>query len=137
MNADLVLLDTNVLSYIYKNDTRAVKYAPHIEGKIPVISFITTAEMYFGAYKNKWGVKSFKKLDTFLKKYTVIEFNYQICHEWAIIKAKLEEIGHSVEDSNDLWIAATARVADIPLITHNFKHFSKIPSLAVITIENT
>ena len=128
MNANLVLLDTNVLSYIYKNDTRAAKYASHIEGKIPVISFATVAEMYFGAYKNKWGVKSFKKLDTFLKKYTVIEFNYQICHEWAIIKAKLEEIGHSVEDSNDLWIAATARVADVPLITHNPRHFINIPS---------
>ena len=137
MSVDFVLLDTNVLSYIYKDDTRGAKYAPHIEGKTPVISFITVAEMYFGAYKAKWGEKSFKKLETFLKKYTVIEFNNQICHEWAIIKAKLEEIGHSVEDSNDLWIAATARVADVPLITHNPKHFINIPGLAVITVENS
>ena len=137
MSADFVLLDTNVLSYILKNNTRGAKYAPHIEGKIPVISFITVAEMYFGAYKAKWGVKSFKKLETFLKKYTVIEFNYQICHEWGIIKAELQEIGCPVDDENDLWIAATARVADVPLITHNPRHFINIPSLAVITVENT
>lgn len=137
MDADFILLDTNILSFILRNDTRAEKYAPFIEGRIPVISFVTVAEMYFGAYKGKWGARSFRELESFLRKYVVIEFNYQICREWGVIKAQLEEIGRPVEDDNDIWIAATARVTEIPLITHNPKHFINIPNLKLITVENT
>ena len=136
MDADFILLDTNILSFILRNDTRAEKYAPFIEGRIPAISFVTVAEMYFGAYKGKWGARSFKELESFLRRYVVIEFNYQICHEWGVIKAKLEEIGRPVDDNNDIWIAATARVFDVPLITHNVKDFVNIPDLNIVTIDN-
>ena len=81
------------------------------------------------------GGRSFKELGALLRRYTVIEFNYQVCHEWGVIKAKLEEIGRPVDDENDIWIAATARVAEIPLIPHNPKDFINIPNLDIVTID--
>lgn len=39
-----VVLDTDVVSFLFKNDARARKYQPHLGGKEVVISFMTLAE---------------------------------------------------------------------------------------------
>jgi len=41
-----VLLDTNIISFIFKKDTRAETYQPHLQGKILTTSFMTVAELY-------------------------------------------------------------------------------------------
>jgi predicted nucleic acid-binding protein len=40
-----MVVDTDVVSYLYKKDTRAALYEPHLEDAITVISFMTLAEM--------------------------------------------------------------------------------------------
>jgi tRNA(fMet)-specific endonuclease VapC len=34
--------------------------------------------------------------------------------------------------TNDLWIGCTARAANLPLVTRNTEHFSRIPGLQVV-----
>ena len=41
---DVVLLDTNIVSFLLKGDSRAKSYAPHLRGRILAISFMTVAE---------------------------------------------------------------------------------------------
>ncbi len=41
-----ILVDTSVLSLLFKHDTRAGGYVPRLAGKIGVISFVTLAELY-------------------------------------------------------------------------------------------
>lgn len=40
-----MVVDTDVVSYIYKKVTRAAKYEPHLVNAITSISFMTLAEM--------------------------------------------------------------------------------------------
>lgn len=40
-----VVLDTDVLSYLFKRDTRARSYRPHLLGKTIYVSFMTVAEL--------------------------------------------------------------------------------------------
>jgi tRNA(fMet)-specific endonuclease VapC len=52
---NILLLDTNVVSYLFKGDTRALAYAPIIQGNRLAISFVTVAELYEWAAIKKWG----------------------------------------------------------------------------------
>jgi hypothetical protein len=40
-----IVLDTNVVSYLFKGDTRASLYQPHVAHRLPIISFMTLAEL--------------------------------------------------------------------------------------------
>ena len=42
---DAVVLDTDVVSFLFKDDTRAELYRPHLTDKLLVISFMTLAEL--------------------------------------------------------------------------------------------
>ena len=40
-----VLLDTNIVSYLFKGDSRAALYAPHLLGRELAIAMMTVAEL--------------------------------------------------------------------------------------------
>jgi predicted nucleic acid-binding protein len=50
-----VILDTDVVSYIFDNKEPAKAFSPYLIGREIAISFITLGEVYRGAYKNNWG----------------------------------------------------------------------------------
>lgn len=51
----VVLLDTNVVAYLLKGDTRATAYAPLIANSQLAVSFMTVAELFEWAAIRKWG----------------------------------------------------------------------------------
>jgi predicted nucleic acid-binding protein len=53
MNAAIV--DTDVVSMLFKGDTRALAYRPHITGRLLGISFMTLAELERWPLERKWG----------------------------------------------------------------------------------
>jgi tRNA(fMet)-specific endonuclease VapC len=40
-----IVVDTDVLSYLFKGDTRGDLYRPHLDGQVLLISFMTLAEL--------------------------------------------------------------------------------------------
>jgi tRNA(fMet)-specific endonuclease VapC len=42
----VVIVDTDVVSFLFKGDTRAQAYREHLRGKTLAISFMTVAELY-------------------------------------------------------------------------------------------
>jgi hypothetical protein len=46
---DTVVVDTDVLSYTFKRDTRHTLYRPHLDGRTLLISFMTLAEVDYWA----------------------------------------------------------------------------------------
>lgn len=48
---DAVLLDTDVFSYLLKNDPRADPYRPHVRDQTLAVSFVTVGELLSGAEK--------------------------------------------------------------------------------------
>ena len=76
---DVILLDTNIVSFILKGDTRASDYEMHLKGRQLAISFMTVAELYQWAAVRKWGERRQDQLTQTLKvNYTVLSFDVSI-----------------------------------------------------------
>jgi len=129
---DSVIVDTDVLSYLFKGDTRAELYRPHLHGKLGVLSFMTIAELDFWASARNWGATRRAELSAFLEPYTVVHSDLRLCQMWAEIRNQVMRNGHHI-DTADCWIAATAQLYDIPLLTHNASHFVHVSGLKAVS----
>jgi len=114
-----LLVDTDVLSYIAWDRPQARSFAPFLLGKLSFISFVTVGEMYFGAEKANWGEPRVAKMETILRRYTVIPGTYEVARQYGRVKrAFCDQV-----DENDMWIAATALAYELPVVTNNLTHF--------------
>jgi len=135
MTLPKVIVDTNVVSYIMRGDALAEAYAPHLDGKLVAITFITVGEMYYGAEKKRWGDRRRKQLESVLRNFVVIPYDYEIAKYYARIVAAREQKGRPISFP-DAWIAASAVRHAVPLITHNVRDFEEIDGLEVISEAN-
>ncbi len=131
-SVDAVLVDTDVYSYLMSGKNYAKLYLPHVDGKLMAISFVAVGELYFGAYRRKWGQERLDDLRDRLRSAVIVPYDDAVCKTYAEIKTSVESKGSNVSD-NDLWIAACALRHAIPLVTNNRKHFDQIPGLVVIS----
>ena len=130
---NIVLLDTNIVSFMFKGDSRAKAYAPYVQGQRLAISFMTVAELYQWAAVRQWGTRRVKKLEQTLQTtYTILTFDMELCQRWGEVRAARRTMGKPISPE-DAWIAATALQYNLPLITHNPKDFDSIPALKIIT----
>ena len=91
-----------------------------------VISEITLAELYVGAYK--MGKKRLEPILRFLEEtFTIVPLSSAI-KTYAKTRAYLESTGNRLENM-DLFIAATALANGYTLVTHNTRHFARVPRL--------
>ncbi len=118
--------------WLKPKDTRAMLYAPRIQGKRLAISFVTLGELYFWGHKRRWGRKRWDELASRLRSVIVVPYDHAVCEIYAELKAELSASGRTV-DNNDLWIAACAVRHSITLVTHNRAHFQNVPRLAFIS----
>jgi tRNA(fMet)-specific endonuclease VapC len=132
MSNEFVVLDTNIVSFGFKKDTRRFLYEPHLDGRILAISAQTVAELELMPLKNNWSTQRHASLRSDIRKYIVLEADPQICRLWATIQANARRTGRSIA-VGDTWIAATALAYQIPLITHDPGDFDGIEGLEVIT----
>jgi len=127
-----VLVDTNVVSFLFKGDTRAESYAPHLRGHSLAISFMTVAELFQWAAIRNWGPRRRNELERVLHKYAVLPFDISLCRTWGDIRARCRAAGKTISPQ-DAWIAATALRYDLPLVTHNPSNFEALEELELIT----
>jgi predicted nucleic acid-binding protein len=128
-----VVLDTDVLSFVFNQDpVRLPRYASHLEGRIVYDSFISVAEMRFGAEVRGWGAPRRDRLEQFFQLYVPVESVPRTGILWARIRAHAQRSGRVIE-RQDAWVAATALALNLPLLTHNASHFAGVPLLRVVT----
>ena len=127
-----ILLDTDVLSFLFKQDSRGEIFKPYLEDKLGLISFMTIAELDLWANVRNWGANRRVNLSLFLEPYAVINSDRELAHMWATIRYELMQKGLSI-DTADCWIAATGRLYNIPLLTHNTSHFMHVSGLTTIS----
>ena len=72
------------------------------------------------------------KWEAFLAPLFVLPPSPDICWQYGRIYRHLKDNGQLI-GTNDLWIAATAVVHGMPLVTRNRDHFTRIPDLEVET----
>jgi tRNA(fMet)-specific endonuclease VapC len=127
-----VVVDTDVISFIFKRDTRSAYYLPLLTGKIAVISFMTLAELRQWAERRNWGPARRARLEQFVTGFAILHSTDQLCSEWTRITSSSYRSGYSIGVA-DAWIAATASMLSLPLVTNNGSDYAGVPSLEIIS----
>jgi tRNA(fMet)-specific endonuclease VapC len=128
----VALVHTDVVSYLYKRDTRAELYRPHLNDPPFMISFMSLAELRRWTLERNWGERRTEELEEYLNRYFVIQSEDQICARWAEAMNTARLNGRPIAAA-DAWIAATAVFLGAPLVTHNGRHYSGVVGLRVIS----
>jgi tRNA(fMet)-specific endonuclease VapC len=125
--------DTDVVSFIFKKDTRSAFYEAQVVGQSAAISFMTVAELGAWAIRSRWGPTRIAALESFLRRrFVTVLSNRDLCRLWADVSVAGRRAGRPIE-SCDAWMAATAQQLGLPLLTHNRAHFAGVPNLSVIS----
>lgn len=132
MKTEYLLLDTNIVSYTMKNAPEAEFYKNYLSGKTLTISFITVGELWVWAEYYKWGVDKRKRLESAIRNFVVIPYDYEIAKKYGEIVAYRTRNGKPISVA-DAWIAACALRHQVTLVTHNGKDFHDIPGLSIFT----
>lgn len=131
------VLDTNVLVHTLRNSTTfqviEQNYDPYSVHNAALISTVSIGELYSLAKRNRWGINLLQKLQHLLTHVQPIAVEgidlmdaYSDIDAFSQGKHPSLRLGRSALNmgKNDLWIAATAHVLDIPLLTtdNDFDH---------------
>ena len=126
-----VVVDTDVVSFLFKNHSIGAWYEPDLTGKTLLISFMTVAELERWAPQSKWSDARRRWLRVYLGRFVVVPYSRRLCVEWAEVTAAADERGCRI-DCADAWIAATAVRHKLPLVTHNRGDYVGVPGLKLI-----
>ena len=126
----VLVLDTNIVSYLMRGHSLAESYRSHLEGNTLAISFMTVGELFEGAYRRGWSGDRLNKFREQLKAYLVIPYSPLVCELYGRVRAERKSRPIAVDDA---FIAATAIAHDCQLVTHNPKDFTGISDLRIIT----
>jgi tRNA(fMet)-specific endonuclease VapC len=127
-----VVVDTDVVSFVLKRDSRGLLYRPYLNGRTLVVSFMTLAELERWAVKQGWGMARRTKLEEYLARCVVQHSTLPLCRAWAAVVTSSELAGYPIAVA-DAWQAATALLLGVPLVTHNRRHFVRVPGLQLIS----
>ena len=129
-----IVVDTDVISFGFRNDSRFTFYMAHMRGLRPLMSFMTSAEIEFGIRRRNWGQERRQQLEQYLSQYySVVHSNDALCRVWAHLKTESELTGRILPEA-DAWNAALAVLLDVPLLSHNRKHYQHLSQLKLISM---
>ena len=122
----MYLIDSDILIYLGRGQVSIQERMIRAGFSNCAMSEISQAELYVGAYKR--GSNKLSALLAFMEATLSIIPISNAVKTYAKLRAQLELEGCSLKDM-DLFIAATALANDYTLVTHNTRHFSRIPGL--------
>ena len=127
-----ILVDTDVVGLLFSNHEESERYASEIAGQVALISFQSVGEIERWTVERSWPPERCAYMHMYLERYTLIPSSPDLCRRWAEVKAAGEEMGHPVTYGN-AWIAATALLYRVPLLTHNAERYRGIPALQTVS----
>ena len=131
---NLFLLDTNVVSILFKADHPQFGHCLDVvSGHQQYISFMTRGELLCWPRLNNWGPARSERLDRHIDQYTTLLPEEHTCAIWAEVRVQSTALGRPMSTA-DAWIAAIARQWRLPLITANYRDFDHLDDLAIIPI---
>jgi tRNA(fMet)-specific endonuclease VapC len=94
------------------------------------VTTISVGELIHGANKSADPAKNIARVNLLLSTVTILPFDESAARRFGKVKADLERVGIRLTDL-DLQIASIALTRDVVLLTHNQKHFARIPALQI------
>ncbi len=125
------VVDTDVLSYLLRGDTRAARFSPSLTGRLLAVSFMTIAELDRWALQYHWGSVRLERLAAFLERFVVVLADRALCHTWAEVMDGARRQGRPIGTA-DAWIAATALAQGVPLVTNNRSDYAGVATLQLL-----
>jgi tRNA(fMet)-specific endonuclease VapC len=125
------LLDTNVCIRILNGSSPSV--AARLQATSPTevrLCAVVKAELLYGARHSARVDQNLRLLRRFFEPIASLPFDDRCAEEAAFIRLDLERSGRPI-GPNDLLIAATARVHDLVLVTHNTREFGRVAGLRI------
>ena len=89
----MLLIDTNIVSFLFKQDSRAKLYTPWLRGQPLVIAFVTAAELYKWPLERGWGPEEREALDRFVRSFAVLPYDDALARTWAWLMADAKRAG--------------------------------------------
>lgn len=129
-----IVVDTDVISFLFKNHSLAPAYQALLTGKSLAISLVSLAEIEYGMEVKNWGSTRRNLMRRFLSRFTPLLPDLETAAVWARIKSDCQKKGRPITFA-DAWIAAAALQLNVPLATHNASDYSAIDSLTILTAE--
>jgi tRNA(fMet)-specific endonuclease VapC len=126
-----LVIDTDVVSFLYKQDTRAELYRPHLTDPPFILAFLTLAEWRSWMRHRHWGAARRRRLERYLQRYQLVYATDALCERWAEATDSARRQGRPI-GAADAWIAATALLQNVPWVTHNRAHDVGVEGLIVI-----
>ena len=74
-----LVVDTDVVSFLYKRDTRASLYEPHLNDPPFILSFMSLAELRRWTLERNWGERRRRELEQYLTRYLILHSDELMC----------------------------------------------------------
>jgi predicted nucleic acid-binding protein len=134
------LLDTNVVLITTRQGNPAAEviaqqFQLRASSFRPAICEVSVGELL--AFAHSWGAARRKLLDTVIDELLLLPIAPRAVHtEWAKLRSYSKSHGLPIQhDHNDLWIAATANVAGMTVITSDASGFRPIRDAGLVQAE--
>lgn len=125
------VVDTDVISYLFRGDTRAERFRPYLVGQPLAVCFMTIAELDRWAIERNWGQARQERMAAFLEQFVIVMADRSLCRTWALVGDEARRNGRPIQTA-DAWIAATAISLGLPLVTNNQNDFAGVNSLVLL-----
>jgi tRNA(fMet)-specific endonuclease VapC len=123
------LVDTDTCSAYLKNHPRVVSRVMLHYGALDV-SVVTVGELLTWGLRANAPSSRLRIIRAFLQGVTVLEATLPVAEKFGSIRAGLLDRGITVSGT-DLFIAATALVHNLTLVTHNTADYANVPGLTL------
>ena len=127
-----LVVDTDVVSFLFKNHSLAPVYQTLLAGRPLAVSLISLAEIEYGMETKSWGSARRNLMHRFLARFTPLLPDSETAVLWARIKSSCEKKGRPITFA-DAWIAAAAVQLNVPLATHNAGDYAAVDALTILT----
>lgn len=112
-----VVVDTSVVSYIYRRVPVARQYMNRMVGHRTVILFQTYEEILFGVLVSNWGRRRIDDLIRYVDEtYDMVGYDLELVKACARLRADSRRRGRELKMA-DAWIAATAVSLNCPVLS--------------------
>ena len=125
----MMIIDTDVCIELLSGNGAVIERRRRYGGAVAV-SFMTAAELFFGAANSSDPAANESIVDQFLLSVLVVQPDLAILRLFGTIKAELQRDGTPVADA-DIFIAATVLSRGARLVTGNTRHFERISGVVM------
>jgi tRNA(fMet)-specific endonuclease VapC len=124
-----VILDTDHCIAILRGK---LDVSEHIEPTTSLyVTAITVSELVYGAYKSDRASAYLAQVDLLLDSVTILPFDEQSTRRCGELRDALRRMGSPIAEP-DLQIASIALHHALPLVSHNQRHFARVPGLELL-----